>query len=362
MASATRGLLACSSRRASQIIARQSTRSCQRGLSTTAPLRDEEDRPKRPAAAPPSYKNYLPKGLDKQFEKEFNETQAQQLEALSAQLKHLNLDAAEEALRNKKQAIPWSKREHSEDNDIRNFRITGSPGFWAEGEPRMGPDEDFYGDDITSHGHGELELHRELREYARLAAWELPLLSHLAKPFELPKQPFRFRYTSYLGESHPAANKVVVEFAVADLPNLTQLQKDKLIKLAGPRYNPSTDVVKMSCELFDTLPQNKRSLAETINKLIKEAKDPKDTFADVPFDFRHHKPTVRHEFPKEWIMTAERKKYLEEKRALLAKTEDERLQGGNIVDGQKIIESALPFTTPEPEPVMVSGPRGKKLR
>jgi hypothetical protein len=41
----------------------------------------------------------------------------------------------------------------------------------------MGPDEDYYGDDLTSHGHGELQQHRELREYARLIAWELPLLS-----------------------------------------------------------------------------------------------------------------------------------------------------------------------------------------
>jgi small subunit ribosomal protein S35 len=41
----------------------------------------------------------------------------------------------------------------------------------------MGPDEDYYGDDLTSLGHGELEKHRELREYARLIAWELPLLN-----------------------------------------------------------------------------------------------------------------------------------------------------------------------------------------
>jgi hypothetical protein len=50
-------------------------------------------------------------------------------------------------------------------------------GFWAEGEEEMGPDEEFYGDDISSIGHGHLEMHRERREYARLAAWELPLLS-----------------------------------------------------------------------------------------------------------------------------------------------------------------------------------------
>jgi small subunit ribosomal protein S35 len=32
-------------------------------------------------------------------------------------------------------------------------------------------------DDISSIAHGELEQHREWRHYARLAAWEMPLLS-----------------------------------------------------------------------------------------------------------------------------------------------------------------------------------------
>lgn len=31
--------------------------------------------------------------------------------------------------------------------------------------------------DITILGHGELEHHREMRHYARLAAWEMPMLS-----------------------------------------------------------------------------------------------------------------------------------------------------------------------------------------
>ncbi|KAF2258035.1 hypothetical protein CC78DRAFT_538107, partial [Lojkania enalia] len=240
----------------------------------------------------------------------------------------------------------------------------GKIGFWGEGEEELGPDEDFYGDDLTSAGHGELERHRELREYARLAAWELPLLSQFARPFELPTKttPFRFRYTSYLGESHPAANKVVVQFSPSDL-SLTHLQKNKLIKLAGPRYNPSLDVVKLSCEIYDTLPQNKRFLGETIKELIEEAKDESDSFEDVPFDFRHYKRKIRHEFPKEWILTAERKKYLEEKRVKLLKAEEERTQNGSLVDGQKVIERSLPFTPSAPEavPISAGGSRGKYL-
>ena len=180
--------------------------------------------------------------------------------------------------------------------------------------------------------------------------------------FLQPRPPFRFRYTSYLGESHPATNKVVVEFCASDMPNLSDVQKSKLIKLAGPRYNPETDIIKMSCELYDTQAQNKRFLGDTISKLLAEARDLKDDFADVPFDFRHHKPKKRYEFPKEWVLTQERKKYLEEKRARTLRLEDERLNNGKLTDGKKIIENALPYTMPTPEPVLVGGPRGKQLR
>lgn len=54
------------------------------------------------------------------------------------------------------------------------------PGLFAMGEEEeqdSGEDPVFEGDDIPSLGHGELEQHREMRHYARLAAWEMPLLS-----------------------------------------------------------------------------------------------------------------------------------------------------------------------------------------
>jgi small subunit ribosomal protein S35 len=55
--------------------------------------------------------------------------------------------------------------------------------FWHEEETdndlitdEVGED-DFEEDDILSLGHGKLEEHREYREYARIAVWEMPLLS-----------------------------------------------------------------------------------------------------------------------------------------------------------------------------------------
>lgn len=58
-------------------------------------------------------------------------------------------------------------------------RAPRNNGFFQMGEKEdIGPDEDdFKGDDISSTGHGELEQTREIREYARLAGWEMPLLA-----------------------------------------------------------------------------------------------------------------------------------------------------------------------------------------
>jgi small subunit ribosomal protein S35 len=123
----------------------------------------------------------------------------------------------------------------------------------------------------------------------------------------------------------------------------------------------------MSCEKFDTQAQNKRFLGETIQSLITAAQDSTDTFEDVPFDFRHHKPKKRFEFPKEWVLTKERKEYLEGKRAEAARLQDERAGNGGLVDGKTVIDTSLPFLNEQGqgqgqgEPVMV-GAGGKQLR
>jgi small subunit ribosomal protein S35 len=98
--------------------------------------------------------------------------------------------------------------------------------------------------------------------------------TELAKPFEPPgkDQPLRFRYTTYLGEEHPAEKKVVLQFCTKDMPDLTEVQREKLIKLVGVRYNPESDVVKMSCEMFETQAQNKRYLGDLVDTLLREAR------------------------------------------------------------------------------------------
>ncbi|KAF2642527.1 hypothetical protein P280DRAFT_423273 [Massarina eburnea CBS 473.64] len=362
MASVSRRLLFCTrrcpSRIASQYPTTPYTPQWQRSLSTTTHLRADEP-PEKGSAAPTATQ------ASEKPQNPASSKAAIELSQLVSQLKATQPEAIEEARRKGLRDIPLINNDElqtEEDFEIPDGPKNVRPGFWAEGEPDMGPDDDYYADDLTSLGHGELEKHRELREYARLIAWELPLLNQLARPYVPPTAttPFRFRYTSYLGERHPAINKVVVEFSPSDI-DLLSIQRDKLIKLAGVRYNPDTDLVKLSCEKFDTQAQNKRFLGETITKLLDEAKDDKDTFADVPFDFRHHKPKVRHEFPKEWILTPERKLYLEEKRAQSLRSDDEKLNNGLLVDGKKVIETSLPYAVPTPAPAMLSGTRGKSL-
>jgi small subunit ribosomal protein S35 len=186
---------------------------------------------------------------------------------------------------------------------------------------------------LPSQAHADIETHRETRSLARKAAWEMPLLGSLSKPFTPPTHatPLRWRYTTYMGEAHPAAKKVVVEFAPADLPDLNEKQELKLVKLAGARWNPDKEIVRMSCESFETQAQNKRFLGDTIGKLLAEARDPKaDSFEDIPLDLRHvenkrmqrkQKALLRARlgnpntgFPVEWRMTEERRAELDAKR------------------------------------------------
>lgn len=217
-------------------------------------------------------------------------------------------------------------------------------------------------ENISSLAHRELQQHRELREITRIAAWEMPLLSQLAKPFQPPTETevLRWRYTTYLGEAHPAARKVVVEFQPSKLPDLNSAQREKLLKLAGARYNPSTGVVKMACESFETQAQNKRYLADTVTRLLSEARDlESDSFADVPLDTRHHKAQVKPKFPKAWLMTPERRKALDEGRKARLLEEGRRVEGDGVVSGVQALKEAMGRNVEKVEaPVMANARQG----
>lgn len=61
-------------------------------------------------------------------------------------------------------------------------------------------------------------------------------------------------------------------------------------------------------------------------------------FEDVPLDTRHHKFKVRPKFPREWRMTEERRKFLDDTRhksQLLDLTKEE---AGSLISGKERIE------------------------
>lgn len=74
-------------------------------------------------------------------------------------------------------------RDIEKEEDLRFEDIrTKQRGFWAKYDDDEfaqveDGDEEIHDDEITSMAHAELELHREMREYARITAWDMPMLS-----------------------------------------------------------------------------------------------------------------------------------------------------------------------------------------
>lgn len=171
-------------------------------------------------------------------------------------------------------------------------------------------------DDLPSKGHIQLREHRIQREYNRVAAYDLPQLASLARPYNpLPENQavLQFKYYAFLGEEHPASGKVSVRFSPSKLSGtLTAEQQHKLKLLAGSRYNAKADVITISCQRFAKQAQNKRWLADTIKKLLAEAKstceNAETDYSSLPLDTRHITARQRrnrgvypnYEFPAEW--------------------------------------------------------------
>ncbi|OBZ87237.1 37S ribosomal protein S24, mitochondrial [Choanephora cucurbitarum] len=193
-------------------------------------------------------------------------------------------------------------------------------------------------DDQTTIGHSIFDNIREVRKYLRKTEFELPKLNAYAKPFEAPKadQILKFKSHTYLGEGHPVERKAVLSVNVDKL-ELSETEKHKFLLLSGSRYNVNTNELVMSSERFPHRKQNKKFLIDTLNKLIKESKDTKDTFADIPLNLP--KPKQRLEFPKEWIRSpsAAPTMTIEES----AKVLEQVVEGAKTADPVKVDEKTL---------------------
>jgi small subunit ribosomal protein S35 len=162
----------------------------QRRISTTVPRRNEYPKDERPARDEEPVESLKGVELD---EETLDESDDQSVRQFIASLSKVRM----EAMIDEMNAIPEDVNEDNdnldEDSPYKNeMELSGEEedvmttlapepridkDFWDSGEDEHLGDEDYFGDDISALGHGELEQHRELREYARLAVWELPLLS-----------------------------------------------------------------------------------------------------------------------------------------------------------------------------------------
>lgn len=70
-------------------------------------------------------------------------------------------------------------------------------------------------------------------------------------------------------------------------------------------------------------------------------------FEDVPLDTRHHHFKVKPKFPREWRMTEERRRFLDDMRQKSLLLDQTREEAGSLISGTEKIEQF--FSAPRPE-------------
>lgn len=129
-------------------------------------------------------------------------------------------------------------------------------GFWADEEDdefgRVFDDNnEFRGDDITTPAHAQLDLHRDMREYQRRIAWDMPLLKstpplpstttttpYILPPANLPYPP------RILPTLHPTSSNLPPPLPLHNLhgraPPLRPKNRGRILPLRPPQPDPPT--------------------------------------------------------------------------------------------------------------------------
>lgn len=183
--------------------------------------------------------------------------------------------------------------------------------YVGEGMYMEDPLEPYGFDEYPTSAQDIVHDFRDLMEFNRKAAFELPQLSKFRKnynPESINNKPIKIKFTKFLGESHPGERKVVMEFYLKDL-NLSKSQQHKFKLLSGSRYDFKTDIFKISCDKFNNQSQNLTYLNSILNNLITESAKNPENLLDLPLDKRHTVSKYAKKqrklkqfipFPKEW--------------------------------------------------------------
>ncbi|CAG8780692.1 11879_t:CDS:2, partial [Dentiscutata erythropus] len=193
-------------------------------------------------------------------------------------------------------------RTFSTTNKVLQRRRPGSGAKREKNEFDLETLNEYRFDGMSKPGYDILLAQSEIRKYLRKAEYELPQLTKFAEPFK-PPSPDKilcFKTMYYIGEEHPLQNKVIMTVKEKDLPLLTKEQLHKFKVLCGPRFDGKGEF-KFSCEKFPHQAQNKKYLSDLMDRLLEEARNDKETFADIPVDLRHVKTKKTHPFPREWL-------------------------------------------------------------
>ncbi|GMM29772.1 mitochondrial 37S ribosomal protein [Martiniozyma asiatica (nom. inval.)] len=195
---------------------------------------------------------------------------------------------------------------NANDADLMNTDDTDYYRYITQADHMSDKSEFYQFDEFNTKAQAIVEDFRDLMELNRKAAFELPQLIKNRQIYNPNKEELNggviFKFTQFLGESHPAERKVVMTINVNKL-DLNDAEKHKLRLIAGARLNRNDEVV-ISCDKFAEPAQNKSWLQSVLSDLIKESKSDAKSLAEVPLDKRHLKPKAGKRgfipFPKEW--------------------------------------------------------------
>lgn len=148
---------------------RLAARRCQSGLTSrqspllrnfTTSSRLEESTPSRPKEPAPAASLSPEDAQWARFEKTIESIRHGELAGMSARIVNQNMTDAQR--RRRPASVPYKRQKQ---------------GLLNMNEKDFIEDPVFEEDDVSALAHGELEQHREYRAYARLMAWEMPLLT-----------------------------------------------------------------------------------------------------------------------------------------------------------------------------------------
>lgn len=152
---------------------------------------------------------------------------------------------------------------------------------------------------------GETSHQMRLRvQSQRIAAFEMPLLAKYRQPYrpaDRLKSPLQLTFQTDFSDTPNEYNaKVKLTVKLEDL-QLDQRAAKRFILLSDKKFNHHTGIMTFSCARFPESAQNARWLVETFNTLLRECKNPKNDFSDIPVNTCQRKaPKPTTEFPESW--------------------------------------------------------------